>query len=303
MSANISRKLVNLAPSGFRSSARGIPLTATNLNAQSSGHGAGHDSHASHASAARSDFTVPKWAAKVEMGPAGNVRLQTPINANPTRPYQARLFSTSARRPMADGGEHVPRTPSAPEASFHASSVPNYTKYTSKATEASSKGFSYFAIGTMGLITAAGAKSLVSDFLKNMSASADVLALAKVEVDMNSIPEGKNVIIKWRGKPVFIRHRTSGEIDEANKVDVKSLRDPEKDADRVQRPEWLVMLGVCTHLGCVPIGEAGDFGGWYCPCHGSHYDISGRIRRGPAPLNLEVPEYSFTEGEDKLIIG
>merc|ERR1712093_273900 len=107
----------------------------------------------------------------------------------------------------------------------------------------------------MGLITAAGAKNLFSDFLKNMSASADVLALAKVE------------------------------IDEANQVDMKSLRDPQKDADRVQRPEWLVMLGVCTHLGCVPIGEAGDYGGWYCPCHGSHYDISGRIRRGPAPLN------------------
>lgn len=97
---------------------------------------------------------------------------------------------------------------------------------------------------------------------------------------------GKNLIVKWRGKPVFIRHRTADEIDEANAVDVKTLRDPETDTDRTQRPEWLVMLGVCTHLGCVPIGEAGDYGGWFCPCHGSHYDISGRIRRGPAPLNL-----------------
>lgn len=125
----------------------------------------------------------------------------------------------------------------------------------------------------MGLITAAGAKSLVSDFLANMSASADVLALAKVEVDLAEIPVGKNVIIKWRGKPVFIRHRTESEIAEANTVDVKSLRDPQTDAERVKKPEWLVMLGVCTHLGCVPIGEAGDYGGWYCPCHGSHYDI------------------------------
>lgn len=142
-------------------------------------------------------------------------------------------------------------------------------------------------VGSMGLITAAGAKSTVSDFLASMSASADVLALAKVEVEMNNIPEGKNAIIKWRGKPVFVRHRTQDEIKEANDIDVNSLRDPQKDADRAKRPEWLVMLGVCTHLGCVPIGEAGDYGGWYCPCHGSHYDISGRVRRGPAPLNRE----------------
>jgi ubiquinol-cytochrome c reductase iron-sulfur subunit len=191
-----------------------------------------------------------------------------------------------------------------------------------------------------------------------MSASADVLAMAKVEVDLAAIPEGKNVscgingfgvgsvgwlqeqvIVKWRGKPVFIRHRTAEEIDEANKVNVASLRDPENDADRVKKPEWLVMLGmcftvvqsselalqrgsaraetglesnkemvanlkigVCTHLGCVPIGEAGDYGGWFCPCHGSHYDISGRIRKGPAPLNLEVPAYDFPE-DDKLVIG
>ncbi|KAG7107571.1 Cytochrome b-c1 complex subunit Rieske like protein [Verticillium longisporum] len=139
-------------------------------------------------------------------------------------------------------------------------------------------------------------------FLVNMSASADVLAMAKVEVDLSAIPEGKNVVIKWRGKPVFVRHRTQAEIDEANKINVASLRDPQNDSDRVKQPEWLVMLGVCTHLGCVPIGEAGDYGGWFCPCHGSHYDISGRIRKGPAPLNLEVPEYDFPE-EGKLVIG
>lgn len=121
-------------------------------------------------------------------------------------------------------------------------------------------------VGSMGLVTAAGAKSLVSDFLKNLSASADVLALAKIEVDLGNIPEGKNVILKWRGKPVFIRHRTCDEIDEANAVEISSLRHPEPDADRVKKPEWLVMLGVCTHLGCVPIGEAGDYNGWFCPC-------------------------------------
>jgi ubiquinol-cytochrome c reductase iron-sulfur subunit len=132
------------------------------------------------------------------------------------------------------------------------------------------------------------------------------------------------VIIKWRGKPVFIRHRTADEIKEAKDYDWKTLRDPQPDEDRVQKPEWLVMLGmsfvifflqrfslanififylgVCTHLGCVPIGEAGDYGGWFCPCHGSHYDISGRVRKGPAPLNLEVPQYNFPT-EDSLVIG
>lgn len=154
----------------------------------------------------------------------------------------------------------------------------------------------------MGLLTAAGAKATVQDFLVNMSASADVLAMAKVEVDLSSIPEGRNVIIKWRGKPVFIRHRTESEIKDAESVKIETLRDPQADSDRVKKPEWLIMLGVCTHLGCVPIGEAGDFGGWFCPCHGSHYDVSGRVRKGPAPLNLEIPEYDFPE-EGQLVIG
>jgi ubiquinol-cytochrome c reductase iron-sulfur subunit len=117
-------------------------------------------------------------------------------------------------------------------------------------------------VGTMGVLSASVAKSSITGFLETMAASADVLALAKVEVELAHIPEGKNMVIKWRGKPVFIRHRTVDEIDEANQVDVKSLRDPQADSERVQNPEWLVMLGVCTHLGCVPIGEAGDFGGW-----------------------------------------
>ena len=156
-------------------------------------------------------------------------------------------------------------------------------------------------VGSMGLLGTVGAKSTVESFLSSLSASADVLAMAKVEVKLGAIPEGKNVIVKWQGKPVFIRHRTQDEIDEANEVKVSNLRDPETDADRVKKPEWLVMLGICTHLGCVPIGEAGDFGGWFCPCHGSHYDISGRIRRGPAPLNLEIPAYDFTDDETLMV--
>ncbi|KAI5303803.1 hypothetical protein KEM56_007168 [Ascosphaera pollenicola] len=180
--------------------------------------------------------------------------------------------------------------------------IPSFKKYASKKSELSNKTFSYFMAGATGLITAAGAKATVNDFLVNMSASADVLAQAKVEVTLDAIPEGKNVVIKWRGKPVFIRHRTASEIQEAESIDINSLRDPQQDADRVKKPEWLIMLGVCTHLGCVPIGEAGDFGGWFCPCHGSHYDISGRIRKGPAPLNLEIPSYDFPE-DGKLVIG
>jgi ubiquinol-cytochrome c reductase iron-sulfur subunit len=129
--------------------------------------------------------------------------------------------------------------------------VPDYSNYTSKMPEEKGRAFSYFMIGTMGLVTAAGTKSLVADFLANMSASADVLALAKVEVDLTSIPEGKNVIIKWRGKPVFVRHRTQGEIDEANKVDLSILRDPQKDSDRVQKRACLatrVFFYVARHL-------------------------------------------------------
>lgn len=167
--------------------------------------------------------------------------------------------------------------------------VPDFSKYRTNID--SNRALSYFVVGSLGVLSASVAKSSVSEFLQTMAASADVLALAKVEVDLTTIPEGKNVIIKWRGKPVFIRHRTAGEIEEARSANWKSFRDPQSDEDRVKKPEWLIMLGVCTHLGCVPIGEAGDYGGWYvlrsiisvvpskfslcrfCPCHGSHYDI------------------------------
>jgi ubiquinol-cytochrome c reductase iron-sulfur subunit len=165
-----------------------------------------------------------------------------------------------------------------------APNVPDFRNYEA-ASSATNRAISYMMIGGMGVLSATVAKSSVSEFLGTMSASADVLALAKVEVELGAIPEGKNVVIKWRGKPVFIRHRTQGEIEEARQTDWKTLRDPESDEVRTKKPEWLVMLGVCTHLGCVPIGEAGDYGGWFCPCHGSHYDISGRARKGPAPVS------------------
>lgn len=135
-------------------------------------------------------------------------------------------------------------------------------------------------------------------FVHSMNPAADVLALSSTEVDLAPIAEGQAITVTWRGKPVFIRHRTAADIELARSVQVDDLRDPEGDDIRVQKPEWLIVVGVCTHLGCVPLGQKaadpkGDFGGWFCPCHGSHYDTSGRIRKGPAPLNLPVPEYVY----------
>ena len=135
-------------------------------------------------------------------------------------------------------------------------------------------------------------------FLKSMNPAEDTLALGSTEVDLTNINVGQAKTVKWRGKPVFIRRRTTEEILEANDVDLKSLRHPENDKNRVQKEEWLVLLGVCTHLGCVPLGQKmsdskGEYNGWFCPCHGSHYDSSGRIRKGPAPENLAVPPYTF----------
>ncbi|XP_018575749.1 cytochrome b-c1 complex subunit Rieske, mitochondrial-like [Anoplophora glabripennis] len=169
-------------------------------------------------------------------------------------------------------------------------------------SEDARKNFAYIMAGALGVGSAYSAKAVVTQFVSSMSASADVLALAKIEIKLSDIPEGKSITFKWRGKPLFVRHRTSEEIQAEQSVPVTSLRDPQHDNERVQKPEWLIVLGVCTHLGCVPIANAGDFGGYYCPCHGSHYDASGRIRKGPAPLNLEVPEHTF-QSEDLLIVG
>jgi len=143
-----------------------------------------------------------------------------------------------------------------------------------------------------------GTAVFIWPFLKSMNPAEDTLALGSTEVDISDINVGQAKTVKWRGKPVFIRRRTSEEILEASEVDLKSLRHPEIDKNRVQKEEWLVLLGVCTHLGCVPLGQKmsdtkGEYNGWFCPCHGSHYDSSGRIRKGPAPENLAVPPYTF----------
>jgi len=153
-----------------------------------------------------------------------------------------------------------------------------------------------------GAVAAAGVASIGWPLVAQMGKAADTLAAGSIEIDLTKIPEGQQLKTLWRGKPVFVRHRTAAEIQKAEADNAASdLIDPETDAERLVAgpsgqvdPRYLVMVGVCTHFGCVPVGEAGDFEGWYCPCHGSHYDTSGRIRKGPAPKNMTIPPYAFT---------
>jgi len=161
-----------------------------------------------------------------------------------------------------------------------------------------------FIILTASALGGVGAVVTAWPLVHSMNPSADVLALASVEVDLAPIKEGQSIKVEWRGVPVFIRHRTAAEIEAARKVDLAELRDPAPDETRVQKghEQWLIMVGVCTHLGCIPIGQSGEYGGWFCPCHGSHYDTSGRIRKGPAPQNLVVPQYKFLS-DNRVLIG
>lgn len=165
--------------------------------------------------------------------------------------------------------------------------------------ETNRRDFLYLATGAFAAI---GAANIAWPLIHQMNPDASVKALASIEVDLSAIETGQSITVTWRGKPVFIRRRTRGEIAEARTVADTELPDPQNDAERVQKDEWLVMVGICTHLGCVPLGQAGDFNGWFCPCHGSHYDTSGRIRKGPAPKNLEIPSYEFV-GDSRIKIG
>jgi ubiquinol-cytochrome c reductase iron-sulfur subunit len=160
------------------------------------------------------------------------------------------------------------------------------------ADETTRRDFLYIAAGAAGAV---GTALAIWPFVDQMNPSADVLALSSTEVDLSGVAVGSSITVVWRGKPVFIRHRTAEEIAEAEADDSADMKDPEPDAERAEKPEWLVMIGICTHLGCIPLGEQGDYGGWFCPCHGSHYDTSGRIRKGPAPLNLEIPPYEYLD--------
>jgi ubiquinol-cytochrome c reductase iron-sulfur subunit len=160
------------------------------------------------------------------------------------------------------------------------------------APQPSRRDFLYVATGA---VTAVGVAGAVWPLIDQMNPYASVLALSGVEFDLSGIEEGQSVTIKWRGLPVFVRHRTAAEIEEARAVPLNELKDPETDEERVKpgKEQWLIMLATCTHLGCIPVGESGEYGGWACPCHGSQFDTSGRIRRGPAPTNLVVPPYEF----------
>ena len=165
------------------------------------------------------------------------------------------------------------------------------------ADDNSRRDFLYLATGSVGAV---GLGYALWPLIDQMNPSADTQAEATLEVDLSTIAEGQSKTFTWRGKPLFIRHRTSEEIAEADSVDLNVLPDPQADTERVQNPQWLVLIGICTHLGCVPKGQSpndykGDYDGWFCPCHGSHYDTSGRIRQGPAPTNLEIPSYTFLD--------
>ncbi len=173
----------------------------------------------------------------------------------------------------------------------------------------SRRDFLYLTAGAMGI----GALAVAWPFFNALNPAQDALALATIEVDLEPVEVGQSITVQWRGKPVFIRHRDQGQIDAAEEVDLSDLKDPQPDNDRIVQPpppaetaavaagpksDFLVVIGVCTHLGCIPLGQkpgsdTGLYGGWFCPCHGSHYDTSGRIRQGPAPRNLVVPEYSY----------
>ena len=193
---------------------------------------------------------------------------------------------------------------------------------TAEHAEVNRRDFLYIATGAVGAV---GAALTVWPFIAQMNPDASVLALASVEVDLTPIAEGQAITLKWRGNPVFVRHRTAKEIGAAKAVTMDELKDPlarsanVKDGDPATdenrvvggKENFLVMMGVCTHLGCVPLGNEGDYavvegsqksGGWFCPCHGSHYDTAGRIRKGPAPQNLPVPLYAYLT-DTKIRIG
>ncbi|AOF90227.1 MAG: ubiquinol-cytochrome c reductase iron-sulfur subunit [Shinella sp.] len=171
--------------------------------------------------------------------------------------------------------------------------------------EPTRRDFLYLTTGMAGVV---GGVAVAWPFIDQMRPDASTLALGAIDVDVSSLTPGMSLTVKWRGKPVFIRNRTDKEVEEAKAVQLGDLKDSvarnaniaadaqATDLDRSAgegKENWIIMVGVCTHLGCIPLGQAGDFGGWFCPCHGSHYDTAGRIRKGPAPENLAVPTFSF----------
>jgi ubiquinol-cytochrome c reductase iron-sulfur subunit len=227
-------------------------------------------------------------------------RVTTSPRINNLKTYQLRSYqSTTWKLEGGPGGRQYSRGDTV------ASGFPtkNFEYYKNpEPDETSRKAYVYFMMGSAGSVCASATKNVVVDLLSTMAPAADVLAMANIEVDLSKVEEGTTLIVKWRGKPLFIRHRTQAEIDAAMAVEMGELRDPQTDEVRIKKPNWLILLGVCTHLGCIPIANAGDYKGFFCPCHGSHYDTSGRIRKGPAPLNLAVPPYTFLD-DSRILVG
>ena len=156
---------------------------------------------------------------------------------------------------------------------------------------------------------AIGAAAIAWPLIDSMNPSADILALSSIDVELAPIAEGMGITVMWQGKPIFVRHRTPAEIKAAADVQMSQLIEPQPDSQRVKpgHDQWIVLIGICTHLGCIPLGNKptdprGEWGGWFCPCHGSQYDTSGRVRHGPAPLNLNIPPYGFAS-DTKVRIG
>jgi ubiquinol-cytochrome c reductase iron-sulfur subunit len=173
---------------------------------------------------------------------------------------------------------------------------------TTVSAEPTRRDFLFIATGAVGAV---GAATTLIPLIAQMNPDASTIAAgAPIEVDLTPIASGQVIKVFWRGKPIFISHRTKKEIDEARAVNLASLPDPQADQDRVKKgkDEWLILIGICTHLGCIPIAHQGNYDGWFCPCHGSQYDSSGRIRQGPAPANLVIPPYTFLS-DSKILIG
>jgi ubiquinol-cytochrome c reductase iron-sulfur subunit len=193
------------------------------------------------------------------------------------------------------------------ETTTHPITAPESAKHIEPHEAGTEVGRRDFLLIATGAFAAVGLAAVAWPFIDSMNPDASALALASVEVDISAIQEGQAITVMWRGKPVFIRNRTPAEIQAAREVPVEELADPlarnanldpnapatDENRAAAEREQWLVQIGVCTHLGCVPLGQQGDFGGWFCPCHGSHYDTAGRIRVGPAPQNLPIPPLAF----------
>lgn len=185
----------------------------------------------------------------------------------------------------------------------HAPDHGNYENIPDLVSSDNRRAYTYLFTGATYAGTAVLVKNSLTTLLYTLSPTERDLSLGETEVDLSKLQEGETMTVLWRKKPVFIRKRSAAQIEKAAEDDFEPLRDPQPDSQRTINPEYLVTLGICTHLGCVPISNAGEWGGWFCPCHGSHYDLSGRIRKGPAPKNLEIPPYKFDTSSNKVIIG